>query len=90
MYAAQEFAQQHAAELGMQTVPSQDVVFTEEAGYTTANEAKRRGLHVCKLSGTKFRKLLRSGEEIPSWFAFESVVRVLREHQQHQQLPQQQ
>ncbi len=37
MYDAQEFAQKHAAELGMQTVPSLDVVYTEEAGYVTAD-----------------------------------------------------
>lgn len=37
MYAAQECAQKHAAELGMQTVPSLDVVFTEEQGYVTAD-----------------------------------------------------
>ena len=28
------------------------------------------------LSGTKFRKMLRAGEEIPAWFAFPSVVKV--------------
>ena len=35
-------------------------------------------LHVQKLSGTQFRQMLRSGEEIPEWFAFRSVVEVLR------------
>ena len=37
MYDAQECAQKHAPELGMQTVPSLDVVFTEEQGYVTAD-----------------------------------------------------
>ena len=27
------------------------------------------------------RKMLRGGEDIPEWFAFKSVVKVLREHQ---------
>jgi sulfate adenylyltransferase len=36
MYDAQEFAIKHAPELGMQAVPSLDVVYTEEAGYVTA------------------------------------------------------
>lgn len=31
------------------------------------------------LSGTKFRKMLRGGDDIPEWFAFKSVVNVLRE-----------
>ena len=30
-------------------------------------------------TGTKFRKMLRAGEDIPEWFAFKSVVKVLRE-----------
>lgn len=63
----QEFAIKHAPELGMQAVPSLDVVYTEEAGYVTADDAKQRGLHIKKLSGTKFRQMLRSGEEIPEW-----------------------
>eukprot|EP00983_Pelagomonas_calceolata_P027614 867223-Pelagomonas_calceolata.AAC.4 len=37
MYDAQECAQKHAPELGMQTVPSMDVVYTEEQGYVTAD-----------------------------------------------------
>lgn len=79
MYEAQEFAQKHAAELDMQTVASLDVVYTEE-GYVTADIAKARNLAVKKLSGTKFRQMLRGGEPIPEWFAFKSVVSVLREH----------
>jgi ATP sulfurylase len=57
----------------------------QEKGYTTADVAQKEGLHVMKLSGTKFRKMLRSGEEIPEWFAFKSVVEVLRQHAQHTQ-----
>ena len=45
-----------------------------------SDEAKSRNLEIKKLSGTKFRELLRGGEEIPSWFAFPSVVEVLRAH----------
>lgn len=45
----------------------------------TAEHALTAGLTVMNLSGTKFRQMLRAGQEIPSWFAFESVVRVLRE-----------
>ena len=51
---------------------------TQEKGYVTADVAAAEGLHQLKLSGTKFRQLLRSGAEIPEWFAFKSVVDVLR------------
>jgi sulfate adenylyltransferase len=77
-YEAQEFAQHHAVEMGMQTVPSLNLVYTKEEGYITADAAKEAGLKPLKLSGTEFRKRLRAGEEIPEWFAFSSVVDVLR------------
>jgi sulfate adenylyltransferase len=77
-YQAQDFARDNAPELGMETVPSLNLVYTEEEGYVTAEHAEARGLHVKKLSGTQFRKMLRGGEEIPEWFAFRSVVEVLR------------
>ena len=77
-YQAQDFARENAPELGMETVPSLNLVYTEEEGYVTAEHADARGLHVRKLSGTQFRQMLRGGEEIPEWFAFKSVVEVLR------------
>ena len=77
-YDAQDFASKCCEELEMQTVPSLNLVFTEEEGYVTADYAQEKELHIKKLSGTQFRKMLRSGEEIPEWFAFKSVVDVLR------------
>ena len=77
-YDAQNFAKECAPELTMETVPSLNLVYTEEEGYVTAEHAEARSLHVKKLSGTQFRKMLRGGEDIPEWFAFKSVVEVLR------------
>ncbi|KGG16706.1 Sulfate adenylyltransferase [Prochlorococcus sp. MIT 0602] len=77
-YDAQNFAKECAPELGMQTVASLNLVYTKEEGYVTADHAKSCGLSIKKLSGTQFREMLRNGEEIPEWFAFRSVVEVLR------------
>jgi sulfate adenylyltransferase len=77
-YDAQNLAGDMAAELGMQTVPSLNIAYTEEQGYVTADVAKAENLTTLSLSGTKFRQMLRSGGEIPEWFAFKSVVEVLR------------
>lgn len=44
------------------------------------SNSNSKGLHVRKLSGTEFRRMLRAGEEVPEWFAFKSVVEVLRRH----------
>ncbi|CAM9221194.1 unnamed protein product [Discosporangium mesarthrocarpum] len=77
-YEAQEFAMANSEELGVKCVPSLNLVYTEEEGYVTADEADTRSLTKKSLSGTKFRKMLRAGEDIPEWFAFKSVVEVLR------------
>jgi len=78
-YEAQELAASKCEELGMQIVPSLNITYTEEKGYVTADIADKEGLTQKKLSGTKFRQLLRGGGDIPEWFAFKSVVKVLRE-----------
>ena len=77
-YDAQNFANKCADELMMQTVPSKNLVYTKEKGYITAEQAKEFNYEIMKLSGTEFRKKLRNGEPIPEWFAFKSVVDVLR------------
>ena len=77
-YDAQNFANQCADELLMKTIPSKNLVYTTEKGYITAEEANINNYQIMKLSGTEFRKKLRSGDPIPEWFAFKSVVDVLR------------
>ena len=77
-YDAQYFAKKCTQELNMNIVPSKNLVYTKEKGYITAEEANEKNYQIMKLSGTEFRKKLRNGEEIPEWFAFKSVVDVLR------------
>ena len=79
-YEAQDIARANAERLGVTPVPSLNLVYTEEEGYVTADVAEEKGLELKKLSGTKFRQMLRGGEDIPEWFAFKSVVEVLREN----------
>jgi len=80
-FEAQDFAKANAAELGVEPVPSLNLVCVgdeKEFEYMVADDAKDKGLEVKKLSGTKFRQMLRAGDDIPEWFAFKSVVEVLR------------
>jgi sulfate adenylyltransferase len=81
-YDAQDFAIKNADLLGVKPVPSLNLVYTEEEEYVTAEYAKEKKLTIKNLSGTKFRQMLRAGDDIPNWFAFESVVKVLREEAQ--------
>ena len=78
-YDAQNFAKSIMLELDMKIVPSKNLVYTKEKGYITAEEASKKNYEIKKLSGTEFRKRLRNGESIPEWFAFKSVVDVLRQ-----------
>merc|ERR1719183_1348229 len=80
-YDAQEFARDMSGELGIKTVESLNLVCNEAGEYITAESAKEAGTKVQKLSGTEFRRRLRAGEDIPEWFAFKSVVEVLRNAQ---------
>merc|ERR1711957_944523 len=80
-YEAQDIAKANCEKLGVIPVPSLNLVYTEEEGYMTADDVKEKNYSEKKLSGTKFRKALRAGEDIPEWFAFKSVVKVLRDNQ---------
>eukprot|EP01036_Dinobryon_divergens_P029684 gene29684-38813_t len=81
-YDAQDFAISNSELIGVTPVPSLNLVYTQEEDYVTAEYAKEKGLTIKNLSGTKFRQMLRAGDDIPTWFAFESVVKVLREEAQ--------
>ncbi len=76
-YDAQEIAKKHSEELGVKIATYENVVYTDK-GFLGESVAKKQNLKPWKLSGTEFRRLLRSGEDIPDWFAFKSVIDVLR------------
>merc|ERR1712136_107211 len=75
--------EKHMKELDMRVAKYENMVYVGDAGnergYTSESDAKARGLKISKLSGTDFRRRLRSGEEIPDWFAFPAVVKTLRD-----------
>jgi len=82
-YEAQEMGKKHSDELGVKVVDYPNMVYVgekgNERGYMTEPDAKAKQLKISKLSGTEFRNRLRSGDEIPEWFAFPNVVKVLRD-----------
>ena len=56
----------------------ENMVHTEK-GFMPERVAKADKLKENTLSGTEFRRLLRGGHDIPEWFAFKSVVSVLKQ-----------
>lgn len=85
--AAKELALAHEAELGMQLVLFEEMVYSAEAdkyvqlGEVSPDETVRR------LSEREFHRRLRTGRSVPGWFSFPQVIKVLQKAhpQRHRQ-----
>merc|ERR1719447_1030547 len=77
-YDARDFAVQHGKELGMDLMSFEMMVYAPDHEKYYPNNAVPDNLRVLKLSGTEVRRRLKTGEEIPSWFSFPEVVKILR------------
>lgn len=77
-YAAQELALALENELGIKIITSQEMHYIpKDDAYLPADELQPH--HETKnISGTEFRRMLRSGEEMPEWFSFPEVIEELR------------
>ncbi|MBV9010331.1 MAG: sulfate adenylyltransferase, partial [Verrucomicrobia bacterium] len=77
-YQAQELFRKHQAEIGVEMVPFQMMVYVEERDkYFPENEVPK-DTRVLNLSGTELRRRLNEGREIPAWFTYPEVARELR------------
>ncbi len=77
-YDAQEMVSKYGDELGIEMVPFQAMVYVQDrAEYLPASEVEE-SMTVLNISGTEFRRRLREGLEIPSWFSLPEVVTELR------------
>lgn len=77
-YAAQEYAQMHQAEIQIQIIPFQEMVYSDvRKKYYFMDEIKPEE-KVVELSGTKFRQLLSTNGHIPFWFSFPEIIEELR------------
>jgi sulfate adenylyltransferase len=78
-FAAQELLVRHQQELGIRIVPFPAMVYVANRDtYLPSNEVQADD-EVQDISGTELRRRLATGEEIPQWFTYPSVVRILRE-----------
>jgi len=78
-YAAQEISLAKQKELGVKILPFQMMVYLEnEQRYVPMDEVPP-GAPIANISGTKLRQLLRSGSEIPGWFTYPEVAKILQE-----------
>jgi len=77
-YDAQTLVAQYQPEIGIEMVPFQEVVYIKERdAYAPVNEVAPNETSL-NISGTEFRRMLKAGEEIPSWFSYPAVIEELK------------
>lgn len=77
-YAAQELAKQFEAEMGIQIISFENMVYVQDRAEYLAESEVAPGELVLNISGTEFRRRLREGLEIPTWFSYPEVISELR------------
>jgi sulfate adenylyltransferase len=76
---AQHLLERYQGELGIQVVAFPAMVYAANRdAYVPATEVAAED-EVRDISGTQLRRHLQDGTEIPAWFSFPEVVRILRE-----------
>ncbi len=78
-YDAQHAVEKYRDELGIEVVPFQQMIYLPDSDEYKPDDQVAAGVRTLNISGTELRARLRSGREIPEWFSYPEVVRVLRE-----------
>ncbi|KAF2747447.1 bifunctional sulfate adenylyltransferase subunit 1/adenylylsulfate kinase protein-like protein [Sporormia fimetaria CBS 119925] len=78
-YDAQHAVEKYKDELGIEVVPFQQMTYLPDSDEYRPKDEVPAGTRTLDISGTELRKRLRTGAEIPEWFSYPEVVRVLRE-----------
>ncbi|KAH7405727.1 sulfate adenylyltransferase [Phaeosphaeria sp. MPI-PUGE-AT-0046c] len=78
-YDAQTEVEKYKNELGIEVVPFQQMTYLPDSDEYKPKDEVEQGIKTLDISGTELRKRLRTGQEIPEWFSYPEVVRVLRE-----------
>ena len=77
-YDAQELISQYQEELEIKMVPFQEMVFAKNKKTYLPLDKIKENEQIERLSGTKFKKLLKERTEIPNWYSFPEVIHELR------------
>ncbi|OCK79512.1 sulfate adenylyltransferase [Lepidopterella palustris CBS 459.81] len=78
-YDAQHIVDKYKDELGIEVVPFQQMTYLPDSDEYKPKDEVPPGIRTLDISGTELRKRLRTGADIPEWFSYPEVVRVLRE-----------
>ena len=78
-YDAQYAVERYRNELGIEVVPFQQMTYLPDTDEYRPHDEVPQGVRTLNISGTELRSRLRTGKDIPEWFSYPEVVRVLRE-----------
>lgn len=78
-YDAQYAVEKYKDELGIEVVPFQMMTYLPDSDEYAPIDTIDKGIRTLNISGTELRSRLRSGRDIPEWFSYPEVVKVLRE-----------
>ena len=78
-YDAQYAVEKYRDELGIEVVPFQMMTYLPDRDEYMPVDQIPEGTRTLNISGTELRSRLRSGRDIPEWFSYPEVVKVLRE-----------
>ncbi|MFK8013741.1 MAG: bifunctional sulfate adenylyltransferase/adenylylsulfate kinase [Marinicellaceae bacterium] len=77
-YEAQELLLKYEEEIGIKMVAFEMMLYSSDrAQYVPASEVKE-GENILNISGTELRRRLQQGIDIPPWFSYPEVVRILQ------------
>lgn len=78
-YDAQELVTKYKDEIGIEVALFQKLVYVESTDEYLPHNQVPEGAKTASISGTKFRKMMADGDEIPPWFSDPGVIAILRE-----------
>jgi len=78
-YDAQYAVEKYRDELGIEVVPFQMMTYLPDTDEYKPKDEVQAGVRTLDISGTELRRRLKTGGDIPEWFSYPEVVRVLRE-----------
>ena len=78
-YDAQYAVEKYREELGIDVVPFQQMIYLPDTDEYKPDDEVPANVRTLNISGTELRSRLRSGKDIPEWFSYPEVVKVLRD-----------
>ncbi|CAN8100600.1 unnamed protein product [Discula destructiva] len=78
-YDAQYAVEKYRDELGIEVVPFQMMTYLPDSDEYAPIDTISKDVRTLNISGTELRSRLRTGKDIPEWFSYPEVVKVLRE-----------